>query len=87
VTANSSEDAEVFLLRFYEWAGEESDIKLQLLAVANSATETGMIKNPVTDLAPQEASVRVQAQPFEFETVRTRFASKLSTTPAERSSN
>ncbi len=87
MTANSSEDAEALFLRFYEWAGEESDIKLQLAAGANSAAETDLVGKPVTGLAIEESSVSVRTEPFVVKTERIRFTPKLPAAPAERSSN
>jgi hypothetical protein len=55
MTANSSEDAEALFLRFYEWAGEESDIKLPLAAGANSAAETDLVGKRLANLKVQEA--------------------------------
>lgn len=85
--ANSSEDAEAFFLRFYEWAGEESDIKLQLAAGANSAAETELVGKPVTGLAIEESTVSVRTEPSVVKTERIRFAPNLPAAPAERSPN
>jgi hypothetical protein len=75
------------ILRFYEWTGKESDIKLQLPVSASSGAESDLLEKLVADLAFQEGTVTVDTKPFEIKTVRIRFASNLPATPAERSSN
>jgi len=82
-----AEDEEALVLRFYEWAGKESDIKLLLPAGASSAAETDLMEKPVADLALQEGTVTVHTRPFEIKTLRIRFTPKVPATPAARSSN
>ena len=82
-----AEDEEALVLRFYEWAGKESDIKLLLPAGASSVAETDLMERPVADVALQEGTVTVHTRPFEIKTLRIRFAPKVPATPAARSSN
>jgi len=82
-----ADDEVALTLRFYEWAGKESDIKLQPEAGANSAAKNDLMEKPVPDLSFQEGAVTAHTKPFEIKTVRIRFGSKLPAAPAERSSN
>src|SRR5579872_6174523 len=69
-----SEDDDSLVLRFYEWAGEEADVKLHLPAGAQSASETDLMEKPVADLAVRNESVTVHTKPYEIKTVKVRFA-------------
>jgi alpha-mannosidase len=82
-----AEDEDALILRFYEWAGKESDIKLQLPAGANSASETDLMERAVADLSLEAGTVTVHTKPFEIKTVRIRFAKETPAPPAERRSN
>ena len=87
IDLKKAEDEEALVLRFYEWAGKESDIKLLLPAGASSVAETDLMERPVADVALQEGTVTVHTRPFEIKTLRIRFAPKVLATPAARSSN
>ena len=69
-----SEDDDSLVLRFYEWAGKEADVKLHLPPGAQSAEETNLMEKPMGDLALRNDSVTVHAKPYEIKTVKVRFA-------------
>ena len=75
-----AEDDNGLILRFYEWAGKESYVKLRLPASAQAASETDLMERPIGELSVQNDSVTVHTKPYEIKTVRVRFASK---TPEE----
>jgi alpha-mannosidase len=77
-----AEDGNRLILRFYEWAGKESDVKLQLPAGALEVSETDLMERPVGTLSLEDGSVTVHTKPYEIKTIGVRFASKSS----ERSS-
>jgi alpha-mannosidase len=77
-----AEDGDWLILRFYEWAGKESDVKLRLPAGALEVSETDLMERPVGTLSFQDGGVTVHTKPYEIKTVGVRFASKSS----ERSS-
>jgi alpha-mannosidase len=62
------------ILRFYEWAGKESDVKIVLPARAQSASETDLMERPIGDLVLQSGVVTVHTKPYEIKTIRVRFA-------------
>jgi alpha-mannosidase len=68
-----SEDDQALILRFYEWAGKESDVTLQLPPKAQSASETDLMEKPIGTLAPQNNAVKVHTKPYEIKTVRVQF--------------
>jgi alpha-mannosidase len=70
----SEDDDDSLVLRFYEWAGKEADVKLQLPAGAQSASETDLMERPTGDLAIRNGVVTVRTKPYEITTVRVRFA-------------
>ena len=69
-----AEDDQTLVLRFYEWAGRESDVRLQLPAVVQSAVETDLMEKPVGSLAFQEDVVTVHTKPYEIKTVKVHLA-------------
>ncbi len=71
-----AEDDDALIVRFYEWAGKEADVKLQLPPGADSAAETDLMERPLADLPLQSGSATVHTKPFEIKTVRVRFAGK-----------
>jgi alpha-mannosidase len=70
-----SEDDDSLVLRFYEWAGKEADVKLQLPAGAQSASETDLMERSIADLANHDDVVTVHTNPYEIKTLKVRFAS------------
>jgi alpha-mannosidase len=76
-----SEDDDSLVLRFYEWAGKEADVKLHLPPGAQSAEETDLMEKPIGDLTVQNDSVAVHTKPYEIKTVKVLFAPRE---PSER---
>lgn len=69
-----AEDDDSLILRFYEWAGKESDVKIVLPVGAQSASETDLMERPVGDLGVPGGVVAVHTKPYEIKTIRVRFA-------------
>jgi alpha-mannosidase len=69
-----SEDDDSLILRFYEWAGKEADVKLQLPRGAQSVSETDLMERPIADLAVHGNAVTVHTKPYEIKTVKVQFA-------------
>jgi len=69
-----SEGDDSLVLRFYEWAGREADVKLQLPAGAQSASETDLMERSTTSLAVHHDTVTVHTKPYEIKTLKVRFA-------------
>jgi alpha-mannosidase len=76
-TKKAEEDG-ALILRFYEWAGKESDVKLRLPSGARTASETDLMERPVAELSLQDGTVTVPTKPYEIKTVRVRFTSRSS---------
>jgi len=76
VTAlKKSEDDDSLVLRFYEWAGKDGDVQIQLPAGAQSASETDLMEKSIADLAVHGNAITVHAKPYEIKTVKVRYAS------------
>jgi len=73
-----AEDDDSLILRFYEWAGKEADVKLQLPAGAQSASETDLMERPTADLAVKSNAVTVHTKPYEIKTLKVKFAEHAS---------
>jgi len=69
-----AEDEDSLILRFYEWAGQESDVKLQVPAGAQSAAETNLMEKTISPLSLQNDTVIVHTKPYEIRTVKVQFA-------------
>ena len=71
------------IIRFYEWAGKATDIKLQLPASAQQAFETNLMEKPAARLPLENGMVTVRTGPFEIKTVCIRFAPTHFAGPAQ----
>jgi alpha-mannosidase len=69
-----AEDDDSLILRFYEWAGKEGDVKLRLPVSVRSASETDLMERPIGTLSVQAGVVSVHTRPFEIKTVKVQFA-------------
>jgi alpha-mannosidase len=67
-----AEDDGALIVRFYEWAGKETDVKLHLPLQAQSAWDTDLMERPTADLPVQGDGVMVHTKPYEIKTVRIR---------------
>jgi alpha-mannosidase len=69
-----AEDDNALVLRFYEWAGKETDSVLHLPVSASSVTETNLMEHPIANLSLNAAAVTVHTKPYEIKTVKIDFA-------------
>ena len=75
-----AEDENEFVLRFYEWAGKETNVTLQLPPGAESAAETDLMEKPTGSLSLHDNLVTVPTKPYEIKTVKVRFSGMPQTT-------
>jgi len=88
VTAmKKAEDEDALILRYYEWAGKETDVKLQLPAGAQSASETDLMERPTTELSVTNDTVTVHTKPYEIKTVLIHLAPKSMEPTGQRRAN
>ncbi|MGA7382226.1 MAG: glycoside hydrolase family 38 C-terminal domain-containing protein, partial [Terriglobales bacterium] len=71
-----AEDDNSLILRFYEWAGKESDVRLQLPGSAQSAEETDLMERPIGSLSIHDGAVTVHTKPYEIKTIKVQFSAK-----------
>jgi len=76
--AKKAEKEDALILRFYEWAGKEADVRLHLPARARLVSETDLMERPTAELPLRDGSVTVHTKPYEIKTVQIRFAPKSS---------
>jgi alpha-mannosidase len=69
-----AEDDDTIVLRFYEWAGKATDVKIQLPPGAQSVQEADLMERPTGNLQLANNAVTVPTKPYEIKTVRVRFA-------------
>ena len=75
VTAvKKAEDHNTLIVRFYEWAGKQGDVAIQLPAGATSASETDLMERPLGNLPVSDGEVKVPTKPYEIKTIEVRFS-------------
>ena len=74
-----TEDGDALILRFYEWAGKGTDVKLQLPPGAQSASDADLMERPTASLPLQGGTVTVHTKPYEIKTVKVQFAPRSAT--------
>jgi alpha-mannosidase len=77
-----AEDDDTLILRFYEWAGKETDVKLQLPTGAQTASETDLMERVTGTLSIQDGAITIHTKPYEIKTVKVQFAAKSSPMPS-----
>jgi len=70
----NAEDNDGVVLRFYEWAGKEGDVEIQLPPGARSASETDLMERATGALAIRNGSTTIHTKPYEIKTLKVRFA-------------
>jgi alpha-mannosidase len=70
----NAEDNDGMVLRFYEWAGKEGDVTVQLPPSAKSASETDLMERATGALVIQNGSTTIHTKPYEIKTLKVRFA-------------
>lgn len=68
-----AEDDDALILRFFEWAGADTDVQIQLPPGAQSAHDADLMERPLADLVVKNGWVTVHAKPYEIKTVKVRF--------------
>ena len=69
-----AEDENALVVRFFEWAGKQGDVTLQLPPGAESATETDLMEKRTGSLSLNGSSVKVATKPYEIKTVEVKFS-------------
>jgi alpha-mannosidase len=67
-----AEDDDALLLRFYEWAGTESEITVRPNAAVENAAETDLMERPLHDLPLNGGFLKVRTKAYEIKTLRVR---------------
>jgi len=73
-----AEEGDALILRFYEWAGRDGEVRLQVPAGAKSARLANLLENPEGSLLPIESGniITVPTHPYEIVTVRVEYPSR-----------
>jgi alpha-mannosidase len=69
-----AEDENSLVLRFYEWAGKEGEVTIQLPPGAQSAEETDLMEKPIGSLSVRSGGVSVHTKAYEIKTIKVLFA-------------
>jgi alpha-mannosidase len=65
-----AEDDDDIVLRFYEWAGKETDVQLHLPEGVMSASDADLMERPHAVLRIRNGTVSVPTKPYEIKTVK-----------------
>ena len=68
-----AEDDDALIFRFFEWAGKETNVQIQLPPGAKSAQDADLMERQFSDLAVQNGVVTVYAKPYEIKTIKVTF--------------
>ena len=71
-----AEKDDAIILRFYEWAGKDSAVKITLPRGVQSAADADLMERPIANLPAQGDTVSVHTKPFEIKTVRIEFSAQ-----------
>jgi alpha-mannosidase len=75
VTAlKKAEDENSLVVRFYEWAGKDGEVTIQLPLGAESAAETDLMEKPLANLSVSNGRVSVHTKPYEIKTIKVKFS-------------
>jgi alpha-mannosidase len=76
VTAlKKAEDENTLVLRYYEWAGKEGEVTIQLPPGAESAAETNLMEKPTAGIPIRNGGVTLHTKPYEIKTIKVQFSS------------
>jgi len=71
VTAvKKAEDDDALIVRFYEWAGKEGDVRVALHGDVQGASETDLMERSIASLHITDNMVTVHTKPYEIKTIR-----------------
>ena len=70
-----AEDENALILRFYEWAGKEGEVTIQLPPGASAAAETDLMERSIGNLSVHNGAVSVHTKPYEIKTIKVQFSS------------
>jgi alpha-mannosidase len=85
VTAlKKAEDEDSLVLRFYEWAGKDGEVALQLPPGVQSAAETDLMEKPIGPLSVHNGGVTLHTKPYEIKTIKLQFSSRPMATAAPK---
>ena len=80
VTAmKKAEDENALVVRFYEWAGKDGEVTIQLPPGAESAAETDLMEKPLGSLSVSNGRVSVHTKPYEIKTIKVKFSGMTQT--------
>jgi alpha-mannosidase len=81
VTAmKKAEDENALVVRFYEWAGKDSEVTIQLPPGAESAAETDLMEKPLGNLSVSNGRVSIHTKPYEIKTIKVKFSALIQAT-------
>ena len=69
-----AEDDDALILRYYEWAGKEGDVRLQLPPGAQAASETDLMERPIGSLSLENGALKAHTKPYEIKTIKIQFS-------------
>jgi alpha-mannosidase len=68
-----AEDGDAWILRFYEFAGKATDVKIRLPRPPKAVVEVNLVEREIGPVTAHEREVIVPTKPYEIKTVRIEF--------------
>jgi alpha-mannosidase len=68
-------DENALVVRFYEWAGKDGEVTIQLPPGAESAAETDLMEKPIANISIHDGGVTLHTKPYEIKTIKVQFSS------------
>ena len=78
-----AEDDNALILRFYEWAGKDGDVEIQIPPGAQSAAAADLMERPEHSVRLQGETVIVPTKPYEIKTVKVQYGSTTASGAAQ----
>ena len=70
-----AEDENALVLRYYEWAGTDGEVTIQLPEGAESAVEADLMEKPTGSLSLRNGGITLHTKPYEIKTIKVQFSS------------
>ena len=68
-----AEDSDSLVVRFYEWAGKETNVRVELPPGAKSASDADLMERPEAQVPIENSVAVVHTKPYEIKTIKVEF--------------
>ncbi len=76
-SVKKAEDEKALVFRFYEWAGLETDVTIDLPTIPEKVYLTNLMEENDRELIPKGHQITIHTKPYEIQTVKVTFPVKM----------